>query len=136
MKIELEKIENGLKIIDAVIRDYPADFSEGSNKESHFQARIQTAEISEEDSFTCNFAYYSKEGSFLGLDSDSEWVGDITLKDPYSISFNIYPPENTELVKCQIGVRRCKKGVWDYAWPVFVSLVLVWLASSIIKIWL
>lgn len=136
MKVEFENIENGITITDAIIRDYPADLSDVESSKAHFQARIEASEMGEDDSFSCSFAYYSQEGEFLGLDSDSIWAGDITLKHPYSISFELYPPDNVELVKCQIGIRRCKMGLWDFAWPAFVLLIFILVISSIINIWL
>lgn len=136
MDLEFEDIEGGIKVSDSVIRPYPTDISDHDSCEWHFQARIYAWEMSANDSICCSFAYYSKEGEFIGLDSDEIWAGEFSLKNPYSISFALFPPENTHLVKCRIGVRKQEKGLWDYAWPAFVTLVFVLLISGIINVWL
>ena len=87
MKIEIEYKTEGMTITDCIIRNYPTDFSDENIKEPHFQARIDAPQIDEDDSICGSFSYFSCDGNFLGLDSDTEWVGDIVLKKPYSISF-------------------------------------------------
>ena len=136
MKIEIESQTDGITITDCTIRDYPIDFSEENVKEPHFQARFDAPQIEDDDSICGSFSYFSCDGEFLGLDSDAEWVSDITLKEPYTISFRIYPPVNTELVKCQLGIRKPEKTIWNFAWPSFVGLAFILLLSSIVNIWL
>lgn len=135
MKIEFGQVDSELVVKEAIIRQCALDMLDKQNLADCFQARVESDTIGHDDSICCSFFYYSKSGEFLGLDTDSIWCGELETKSPYSLSCSITLPENTEWVKCQLGIIKCKKGVWDYAWPVFVILVFVLLISAIINLW-
>ena len=136
MKIEFEKIENDIEILESAVRKYPVAPEDEGYEETHFQTRLKSEQINEDDSITCSFSYYDSNDNFLGLDSGSIWAGDITLKSPYSISFHINPPSEAASVKCQIGVRKHQKSVWDYGWKILTILVFTLLISAIVNLWL
>lgn len=136
MNIEFEKVENDIEILESAVRKYPVAPEDEGYEETHFQARLKSEKVNEEDSITCSFSYYDSNDNFLGLDSDSIWAGDITLKSPYSISFHINPPSEALLVKCQIGIRKHQKSVWDYGWKILAILVFTLLISAIVNLWL
>ncbi len=135
MEIELEKTDDEIKVLEYVIRNQ--SFNEGGEKITSisFQARIDTPNLTEDDSVHGSFSYYDKDGKFLGVNADSVWAGDFMSYKPYPVSFELNLPHDTQLVKCQLVTKLHNKSIWDYGWKIFAVLVYVLLISAIVSLW-
>ncbi|WLQ16419.1 hypothetical protein O5O45_10860 [Hahella aquimaris] len=136
MKIELEKVDAEIKILEYVIRDQSFMDDQERVPKMCFQARIEAPSLLEGDDFHASFSYYDKDDNFLGVDKGSTWAEEFLAYSPYPISFELDIPKDTCLIKCQLISKRRQKSIWDYGWQTFAVLVFGLLISAIINLWL
>ncbi|WP_148212587.1 hypothetical protein [Hahella chejuensis] len=136
MNIELENVDNEIKILEYVVREHSIVDDEEETPRTSFQARIEAPGLIDGDDFHACFSYYDKDGAFLGVDKKSMWAGEYLAFSPCPISFKLDIPKDTLLIKCQLLSKKHQKSIWDYGWRVFAILVFALLISATINFWL
>ena len=135
LKIETDKLPDGITVSESVIRDLRNEEEEGECREvAHLQARLLHSGGKRPRIVRCDLAYYSSDGEFLGLDKyDSQYEEESWRDDCFSLSMSLTVPDGAATAKLSIWAGH-HAGFWTWAGRIIAVLFMLLLLASIWRI--